>query len=212
MFAYQDPSMFSGRKGAAVAAVALLHMVLVCAFYFGLAQPIIQHFTAPLTLDTILKPQEKVVVQTSALKFDPSKLKYDAPETPSFPSDADTQIRVEPKHADAPSTVVPAPVHEAVVGTTPRMDPKHPLRIGPDYYPSAAIRSAQEGRCVVQVVIAVDGRITDSSLQASSGYPLLDGACLTAVRGQHMLPGTQEGRPTESKMSLPIVWKLTGSR
>jgi TonB family protein len=58
--------------------------------------------------------------------------------------------------------------------------------------------------------VAADGRITAASLQASSGFPLLDDACLRAVRGQHMLPATQDGKPIESTVSLPIVWRLSG--
>jgi protein TonB len=213
MLAYQDPSMFSGRKGAALAAVAFLHMVAVCGFYFGLAQPIIQRFTPPVIIDSIPKPREKMVVQPTEPKFDQLKLRYDTPETVSVESDPVTQVAVEPTHADPPMIVEPAPpAHEAVAGKAARMDPKHPLHIGPDYYPSGAIRNGQEGRCVVQVVVAADGRITHSALQASSGFPLLDDACLSAVQGQHMLPATQDGKPVESIASLPITWQLTGSR
>jgi TonB family protein len=92
------------------------------------------------------------------------------------------------------------------------MDPKHPLKIGPDYYPAGAIRREQEGRCIVRVTVAADGKIIDSSLQSSSGFPLLDDACLTAVRGQRMLPATQDGKAAQSTASVPIVWKLSGSR
>ena len=42
-------------------------------------------------------------------------------------------------------------------GTPPRMDPKHPLKIGEEWYPDASKRANEEGRCVVQVTVAADG-------------------------------------------------------
>jgi periplasmic protein TonB len=212
MIAYQEPSMFSGRRGAALVAVALLHTVMVSAFYFGLARPIIEHFTAPVTIDIIPKSREKVVVPT-APKFDQRKLQFLRPEFAIIPTDPEPQLAIEPKRTEPPLSVEPAPAaHETVAATAARMDPKHPLHIGPDYYPDGAIRRGQEGRCVVQVAVAADGRIISSALQASSGFPSLDDACLSAVRGQHMLPATQNGKAIESNVSLPIVWQLTGSR
>jgi periplasmic protein TonB len=217
MIAYQDTSMFSGRRGAALAAAAVLHMAAVCAFYFGLAQPIIQHFTPPpIHVDNIPKPREKVVVQDTAPKFDPWKLQFNPPVNPRIPADPASAVSAElnptESTAGADSRADPTPVHEHVLATAARMDSKHPLHIGPDYYPAGAVRREQEGRCVVQVTVAVDGRITTSSLLASSGFPLLDDACLSAVRGQHMLPATQDGKAIDSTVSLPIVWKLSGSR
>jgi TonB family protein len=64
----------------------------------------------------------------------------------------------------------------------------------------------------VQVTVAADGKVVDSSLQSGSGFALLDDACLTAVRGQRMMPATQGGRAVQSTASVPIVWKLTASR
>jgi protein TonB len=214
MVIYQAPSMFSGRKGAVLAGVALLHVTVICGFYFGLAQPIIHHFTLPINVSDIPKPPQKVVVRPEPPTLDDRKLLIDPPEAQlNLPADPDTSVTVERTTADpAPPVKETAPVHAVVAGTAVQMDPKHPLKIGPDYYPAGAIRREQEGRCIVQVTVAADGKVIDSSLQSSSGFPLLDDACLTAVRGQRMLPATQDGKATQSTASVPIVWKLTGSR
>jgi len=95
-------------------------------------------------------------------------------------------------------------------GTPIRQDPKHPLRIGEDYYPDASKRANEEGRCIVLMTVSTDGRITNESIQTSSGFPRLDEACLKGVHGQRMLPATEEGKPVEKTVSIPIVWKLTG--
>ena len=89
------------------------------------------------------------------------------------------------------------------------MDPKHPLKIGEDYYPDASRRANEEGRCVVEVTVSVDGHITAEKIQTSSGFPRLDEACLKGVHGQRVLPATEDGKPVEKTVSIPIVWKLT---
>jgi hypothetical protein len=33
---------------------------------------------------------------------------------------------------------------------------------------------------------------------------------LKGVHGQRMLPATEDGKPIEKTVSIPIVWKLTG--
>jgi protein TonB len=89
------------------------------------------------------------------------------------------------------------------------MDPKHPLKIGEEYYPDASKRANEEGRCIVQVTVSADGRITGETIQQSSGFPRLDDACLKGVHGQRMKPATEDGKAVETTASLPIVWKLT---
>jgi protein TonB len=84
------------------------------------------------------------------------------------------------------------------------------LHIGEEYYPDASKRANEEGRCIVTITVAADGRISNESIQTSSGFPRLDEACLKGVRGQRMLPATEEGKPVEKTVNLPIVWKLTG--
>jgi protein TonB len=59
------------------------------------------------------------------------------------------------------------------------------------------------------MTVAADGRVATETLQQSSGFPRLDEACLKAVHGQRMLPATEEGKPVEKQVSIPIVWKLT---
>jgi len=107
-----------------------------------------------------------------------------------------------------PAPVVAAPAPKA--STPIKMDPKHPLKIGEEYYPDASKRANEEGRCTVQVTVAADGRITNESIQTSSGFPRLDDACLKGVHGQRVIPATEDGKPVEKTVSIPIVWKLTG--
>ncbi len=130
----------------------------------------------------------------------------------------DTSTLANGKKSNAPN-----PIRSAETGSGPaaamptsmsnstpvHMDPRHPLRIGEDYYPEASKRANEEGRCVVHLTVTADGQITNETLETSSGYPRLDEACLKAVHGQRLLPATEGGRPVTVTVSIPIVWSLS---
>jgi protein TonB len=209
MYKYEDPSLFSGRRGAALIAVLILHVGIVWAFYTGLAGKLVQKVIPPVEIAQIDKPKD-----IDKPPPPPPKIEEIKPFVPP-PEYVDIQQPVAETTAITQTTQVNRPPPPPVVaapkpGTPPKMDPKHPLKIGEEWYPDASKRANEEGRCIVTVTVAADGRITNESLQASSGFQRLDDACLKAVHGQRMLPATEEGKPVEKTASLPIVWKLTG--
>ena len=209
MYKFEEPGLFSGTRGAALIAVIALHVVIVWAFYTGLAGKLIQKVIPPVEIAQIDKPKD-----VDKPPPPPPKLEEIKPYVPP-PEFVDIQAAPQQTNAISDITVkqAPAPVVQAAAaapkpGTPPRMDPKHPLKIGEEWYPDASKRANEEGRCVVQVTVAADGTIKSESLQSSSGFPRLDDACLKAVHGQRMLPATEDGKPIEKTASLPIVWKL----
>src|SRR5271155_2909558 len=211
MYKYEEPSLFSGRRGAALIAVLILHVGIVWAFYTGLAGKLVQKIIPPVEIAQIDKPKD-----IDKPPPPPPKLEEVKPFVPP-PEFVDIQAAPQQTNAITETTQVqkqaPAPVAAPVVqhSRTPiSMDPKHPLKIGEDYYPDASKRAGEEGRCIVLMTVAADGRITNESIQTSSGFPRLDEACLKGVHGQSMLPATEDGKPVEKTVSIPIVWKLTG--
>jgi protein TonB len=196
MYKYEEPSMFSGKRGVALVVVIIIHVIVGYAFYSGLASRLVQTIIPPVEIAQIDKPK-------------------DVPP-PEF---VDIQQQAEPTTAIAVQSQVQAPAPVAVAappappaphpGTNIKMDPKHPLKIGEDYYPDASKRANEEGRCIVTVTVSADGRITNEAIQTSSGFPRLDEACLKGVHGQRMIPATEDGKPVEKTVALPIVWKLT---
>ncbi len=209
MYKYENPSLFSGRRGAAFLAVIILHIGIVWAFYTGLAGKLVQTIIPPVEIAQIDKPKDIDKPPPPPPKLDeikpyvppPEFVDIQAPQVETTAITQTTQVNRPP----------PAPVAAAAVpGTPPHMDPKHPLHIGEDYYPDASKRANEEGRCIVSVTVAVDGKITGESIQTSSGFPRLDEACLKGVHGQRLVPATENGKPVEKTVSLPIVWKLTG--
>jgi len=213
MYKYEEPSMFSGKRGVALLVVILIHVIVGYGFYSGLASRLVQTIIPPVEIAQIDKPKE-----VDKPPPPPPKLEEIKPYVPP-PEFVDIQQQEAPTNAIATVTtvqqpapqapVVAAPVAPPTPGTNIKMDPKHPLKIGEDYYPDASKRANEEGRCIVQVTVSADGRITGESINTSSGFPRLDEACLKAVHGQRMIPATEGGKPIEKTSLLPIVWKLT---
>jgi periplasmic protein TonB len=208
MYKFEEPGLFSGTRGAALIAVIALHVVIVWAFYTGLAGKLIQKVIPPVEIAQIDKPKDVDKPPPPPPKLEEIKPYVPPPEfvdIQAAPQQTNAISDITQKQAPAP-VAAPAPPKP---GTAPRMDPKHPLKIGEEWYPDASKRANEEGRCIVQVTVAADGTIRSESLQQSSGFARLDDACLKAVHGQRMIPATEEGKPVEKTAALPIVWKLT---
>jgi len=209
MYTYEEPSIFSGARGAALIAVIILHIGIVWAFYTGLAGKLIQKVIPPVEISQVDKPKEVDKPPPPPPKLEEIKPYVPPPEfvdiqAPAQDTTAITQVTQVQKPTAAPVAAPPP-----VPGTPPRMDPKHPLKIGEEWYPDASKRAGEEGRCVVQMTVSADGKVSAESIQQSSGFPRLDDACLKAVHGQRMMPATEAGKPVEKTVSIPIAWKLT---
>ena len=203
--------MFSGRRGLALLVVILLHVVVGYAFYSGLASRLVQTIIPPVEIAQIDKPKDIDKPPPPPPKLEEIKPYVPPPEFVDIqaPQEQTNAIAVVTQQVQAPAPVVQAAPPPPRPGTNVGQDPKHPLKIGEDYYPDASKRANEEGRCIVSITVAADGRITNESIQTSSGFPRLDEACLKGVHGQRMKPATEDGKPIEKTVSIPIVWKLT---
>jgi len=207
---YEQPSLFSGKRGLALIAVIIIHVFLVWGFYSGLAAQLVQKIIPPVEIAQIDKPKDVDKPPPPPPKLEEIKPFVPPPEFVNIQAPAETTAITETTQVRAPAPVVVVAPPAPKPGTSIKMDPKHPLKIGEEWYPDASKRANEEGRCIVTVTVSADGRISAESLQQSSGFPRLDEACLKAVHGQRMIPATEEGRPVEKTVALPIVWKLTG--
>ncbi len=210
MYTYQEPSLFTGKRGLALLVTILLHIIVGYGFYSGLARRIVQTVIPPVEIAQIDKPKPDDKPPPPPPKLEDIKPYVPPPEfvdiqAPVTQSNAITQVT----RTVAPAPVAPPPPVVHVVRTPPRMDPRHPLHIGPDYYPDASKRAGEEGTCRVRLTVSADGRIVNATIDKSSGFPRLDEACLKGVRGQRLLPATENGKPVELTTIVPITWKLT---
>lgn len=88
------------------------------------------------------------------------------------------------------------------------MDPRHPLRIGTDYYPTESRKRHEEGRCVLGLYINVDGSVSATQLLTSTGSPRLNAACLESVIGVPLLPATANGVPVAGWSNFTVIWEI----
>jgi protein TonB len=209
---YQESSQFSGRKGAALTAVILLHVLFGFAFYSELGARIRTRLDpSPFDLTPLAPPKATIKPPPVVPLMDRKRIFAPQPDFPPLTVPSDEGVTVEDGPPEPPRIIPQAPQSPPRLSSRApvRMDPKHPLKIGKDYYPDASVRANEMGRCVVQVTVAADGRITAAAIQTRSGFDRLDQACLNAVRGQRMLPATEDGKPIESSASIPILWNLS---
>jgi len=76
-------------------------------------------------------------------------------------------------------------------------------------YPLVARRLGMEGVVLLEVVVAPDGHAADVRIARSSGYPALDESALATVRDRwRFVPARREGVPVESRVTVPIRFKL----
>jgi protein TonB len=212
MYKYEEPSMFSGNRGLALLVVILLHVIVGYGLYSGLARRLVQTIIPPVEIAQIDKPKDVDKPPPPPPKLEEIKPYVPPPEFVDIqaPQEQTTAITQTTQTVQAPvAPVVQAAPPPPKPGTPPRQDPRHPLKIGEEWYPDASKRANEEGRCIVQMTVSTSGKVTSEALQTSSGFPRLDEACLKAVHGAQMLPATEEGKPVEKTVSVPIVWKLT---
>ena len=79
----------------------------------------------------------------------------------------------------------------------------------PPPYPLVARRLGKEGLVLLEVVVAPDGRAAAVRVLRSSGFPPLDDAAMTTVRDRwRFVPARQGGTPVESRVTVPIRFRL----
>lgn len=75
-------------------------------------------------------------------------------------------------------------------------------------YPFAARRRGIEGRVLLSVLVHADGASGGVTLKQSSGHTMLDASALDTVRRWRFLPARRGATPVESRVDVPIVFRL----
>ncbi|HVC02409.1 MAG TPA: energy transducer TonB [Steroidobacteraceae bacterium] len=208
MYTYEEPSLFSGKRGLALLAVLLLHGLIGYGLYAGLASRIMHTIIPPVQIAQIDQPKKNDKPPPP-----PPKLQDIKPYVPP-PEFVDIQAPTQQTNAITEVTrrIAPAPVARpaprAVVRTGISYDMRHLVNPN-DYYPDASRRAGEEGTCRVRITVGINGRVTAAAIAVSTGHPRLDEACLKVARAYRFHPATVGGKPIESSSILPIVFKIT---
>lgn len=78
----------------------------------------------------------------------------------------------------------------------------------PDY-PAESQTAREEGDVLVELCVASSGIVEDVKLTKTSGFPRLDTATVTGLRGSQFQPATREGKPVRlCGYNLTLGWRL----
>ncbi|MDY7539572.1 energy transducer TonB [Undibacterium sp. RTI2.1] len=88
---------------------------------------------------------------------------------------------------------------------TPTIDNKS---CDPPKYPKAALMNEETGTVSMGFLVAVDGKVSESKVEKSSGSKSLDKAALSALSQCKFKPGTKDGKPDQVWTKVDFVWKL----
>ena len=75
-------------------------------------------------------------------------------------------------------------------------------------YPRESLRNEHTGTVTLNFKISADGKVEDSNINKSSGYPLLDEAAREGISKCQFRPATQGGKPVPAWMHMQYVWTL----
>ena len=89
-----------------------------------------------------------------------------------------------------------------------RMDVRHPMHVGSDYYPKQSLKNHEQGKCSLAFFIEADGTVPAAQLLRSSGFPRLDLACFESVIGVPLVPGSLNGTPVAGWYDFNVVWVI----
>lgn len=132
---------------------------------------------------------------------------------PPAPDSAPGLPSPDPKSAPMPDAqLIPKPAAGASASTrpsmsAPRFDAAYLNNPAPAY-PSLSRRLGEEGRAVLRVFVAPDGRPREVHLQTSSGYARLDHAAQQAVAQWRFVPARRGQEAVGAWVLVPVSFNL----
>lgn len=75
-------------------------------------------------------------------------------------------------------------------------------------YPSASRRLGEAGSVVLLLYVSSGGRVTETKVESSSGFPRLDDAAGSCLKKVKFIPSTVGGQAVDSWQRIRWTWKL----
>jgi len=201
----QDPR----ARVAGIAAVVGLHAAVIAALASGLGGTIVKTIIQDSQVELIELPPPELAppppVEAAPPEVIPVVELLPIPEVTVAGPVSENAIQrpvapvVQAPPAE-PTRVVPQPVvHLAPVakkGGCPEAD-----------YPALSERLGETGSVVIQALVGTNGRVTQTRIAKSSGYPRLDRAALTAAPRCRFVPGTADGVTEQAWGSVQYTFR-----
>ncbi len=180
---------------------------------------------APAPEEPAARPFPIASPPPSAPKQKPRPTPRPAPKAappPPAPAELETTISALPSD-DAPvasSEAVKAPPSPRGGASTALPgagtgDPDSPARFDADYlknpappYPPLSRKMREEGKVILRVLVTPGGSAGSVEIKTSSGSQRLDESALRTVRNWKFIPAKRGDTPVESRVLVPIIFKL----
>ena len=136
------------------------------------------------------------------------------PPHPSAPRRAAAAAPPRPAPSSPPTTEAaqPAPqAQPAIVAAGPSVPARPVAGMASDrapVYPEIARRRGEQGRVLLRVSVSPEGQAVEVDVAQTSGYPTLDEAAQSAVRGWRFIPAMQAGTPIAAVADVPVRFRL----
>lgn len=208
------------RKLLGFAGVVVLHALLFWAIQAGLTRTVVQKM--PLVVQAILLDEIKPALPPStppppAPPTPPAPPKKTPP--PAYVPPAVTPAVTAPVNAIAAVSAAPAPAPAAAAPASPvaAATTAAPVRTAAGVnmaqcekpaYPSSSRRMEEEGTVSLRFLVGTDGKVIQSEVEKSSGFPRLDQAARTSLSKCQFKPATVDGKAEQSWANIRYTWRL----
>lgn len=191
-----DPS----RRVYGLLFVVLFHVALIYGLINGLGKKVVELLPAPIETKIL-----KELVETEEAPPPPPP-KFDTPPPPFIPP---PEINIQstaarPNAITTTTTVKPAAPAAPAARKAPVVKAKNCRE--PDY-PSVSERLGETGSVVLQLLVGIDGKVTESKVEKSSGYPRLDKAAVDGLSRCKFTPGSNAGVPEAAWAQIKYTFK-----
>lgn len=176
------------------------HVLLIYGLVVGLARKGIELLPPPIEtkiIEEIEKPPEEAP---------PPKPDFIPPPPPSFTPPV-LDIAPPPLAAAKAITVTKPGPPKQIVKVAPKIDLKgSPRACKEPEYPAASERLGEAGTSAISLLIGGDGKVQQSKIDKSSGFPRLDEGAIKAFSRCKFFVGTTDGVPEASWFSIRYKW------
>jgi len=194
--------------------VVLLHAGAVYALVNGLARKIVEVVRPPLQTKVL----EEVKPPTPPEKLPPPPPpRLVAPPPPYIPP---PEVKVEPPPQVQQTAITVVTTVKPIEPPPPIEQPRPPVApvrtaavvdargCEKPPYPPASLRANETGTVRLSFLIEADGRVTQSRIEASSGFWRLDEAARKGLALCKFKPATVDGKPERAWARIDYVWKV----
>jgi len=195
------------RRATAIGAVVVFHILLLYALVSGLARKAIEVLPAPF--ETQILDEQRAEEEPPP---PPPPPQLDIPPPPFIPPPEINIATPPPSSANTITTqsvvatpAAPPPAPKAAPVSRPPVVKANACR-QPEY-PPVSERLGEAGSVVLQLLVGVDGKVTDSKVESSSGYERLDKAAQAALSRCKFEPGTVDGMPSPAWAQLKYTFR-----